>query len=271
VGVGRDITEIMDVQQERERLLKTLEIKNKELESVVYIASHDLQAPLVNLRGFSGELTRACDKLCDYFTSNHLVKVIEDTAPVQDDIRESLHFINASAVKMHSLVDGLLRISRIGTAEIDIKSLDMNDMIKHIVSAMQFQIQQSAAQVTVEDLPACMGDSNLVNQVFSNLMDNALKYLAPKRPGEIHVSGSRDRSMVCYHISDNGIGIPVEYQSKIFDVFHRLDPNASVKGEGLGLSIVVRVMDRLGGTVDLESTPGKGTTFHLHLPACPSR
>jgi PAS domain S-box-containing protein len=267
VAVGRDITDRKNAEDEKELLLRVLEVKNKELESIVYAASHDLRSPLVNIRGFGGELKLACKSLEETVASEGNADLKAKLAPMQSDIAESLYFIDASAAKMQALIDGLLEISRIGTTSMMVQPLEMNRILKHIVSSMNYQIQQAGAAVTVEPLPSCRADARMINQVFSNLLDNALKYRDPERPAEIAISGTQDGEVCVYRVKDNGIGIAPEHQKKIFEVFYRLNPGSNGSGEGLGLSIVMRILDRLGGTIQLESQAGKGSTFIVTVPA----
>lgn len=267
VGVGRDITDRKTAEEEKELLLQVLEMKNKELESIVYAASHDLRTPLVNIRGFGGELKLACKTLDETIARLEDAELKARLSPVQEEIAESLYFIDAGAAKMQALIDGLLEISRIGTTSLRVQPLEMNRILKHIVSSMNYQIQQAKATVTVETLPSCLADARLINQVFTNLVDNAIKYRDPSRPSVVTVSGEQDGSMCIYRVSDNGIGIASEHQKKVFEVFYRLNPDGKQTGEGLGLSIVMRILDRLGGSVRLESTPGKGSTFIVSVPA----
>ena len=267
VAVGRDITDRKNAEDEKELLLRVLEVKNKELESIVYAASHDLRSPLVNIRGFGGELKMACKSLEEAVATEGNADLKAKFAPIQSDISESLYFIDASAAKMQALIDGLLEISRIGTTSMMVQPLEMNRILKHIVSSMNYQIQQAGATITVEPLPSCRADARLINQVFSNLLDNALKYRDTARPAVITVTGLQDGEECVYRVTDNGIGIAPEHHKKIFEVFYRLNPGAKSSGEGLGLSIVLRILDRLGGSVQLESQPGKGSTFIITLPA----
>lgn len=265
VAMGRDITDRVQAEQERERLLKVLEIKNRDLQNIVYIASHDLQSPLVNIRGFAGELKRSLTELAELVSSETPSEKPPSDA-IFTEAHESLHFIAASAEKMQSLIDGLLTISRIGTVELKTQTIDMNRLMNAVIKTIQFQIQQADAEVTVEDLPPCRSDGNQINHVFSNLLDNAVKYLHPDRPGRIRVWGEIRDGQCLYHVSDNGVGIPVHLHSKVYDLFYRLNPQGPAKGIGLGLTIVARILERLGGSISIDSTPGKGTTFSVSLP-----
>lgn len=267
VGVGRDITERKNAEEEKELLLRVLEIKNKEMESIVYVASHDLRSPLVNICGFGAELQMSCKALDEAVREQGSAALKATLSPIQADISQSLHFIEAGASKMQALISGLLEISRVGTTSVVVQPLEMNRVVKHILSSMNYQIQQAGATVTVEPLPSCRTDARMIGQVFSNLLDNALKYRDPARPAVVTVSGMQKGSMCVYRVADNGIGVAPEHKKKIFEVFYRLNPGKKDAGEGLGLSIVQRILDRLGGTIQLESELGKGSTFIVSMPA----
>ena len=119
----------------------------------------------------------------------------------------------------------------------------------------------------MEDLPDCIGDNNQTTQVFTNLIDNALKYLSPKRRGRIKITGKTENNNSVYCIEDNGIGIREDYYGKIFEIYHRLNPRTSTEGDGLGLTIVRRILDRHEGKIWVESEPDKGTKFFVEIPA----
>jgi PAS domain S-box-containing protein len=265
---GRDITYRKHIEKERENLLKTLEAKNKELYSVVYVASHDLKSPLVNLQGFSCELKRSCSELAELFgKENYSGAVAHRLGEVlNNDIPVSLKFILASTEKMQSLLEGLLKISRVGTAEIDIRPLDMNRLVKNVLRTMEYQIKERDISLTVEQLPKCLGDETQIDQVFTNLVDNALKYMDPTRPGTIRISGTVDDDTSVYCVTDNGIGIAPQYHEKIFELFHRLSPDGPIQGDGLGLTIITRILDRNNGRIRVESESGKGASFFVALP-----
>jgi len=252
----------------RARLNRSLSAKNRELEDLVYIASHDLRSPLVNICGFSGELASSCKEVAALLEK---VDMDEETGGrvrtlLEEDIPESLHFIEAGTDSMRRAIDGLLRLSRAGTEEIHIERLRMNRLIESIRESVAFQIHARDISFEVGDLPDCQGDRGQIYQVFTNLIDNALKYLDPGRPGRICISGRIKGEEVVYQVSDNGIGIPRENYNDVFEIFHRLNPEDSVAGEGLGLTIVSRMIQRHNGKVRVESRPGSGTTFYVHLP-----
>lgn len=259
--------QMSETQAEREDLLNKLEFKNRELQSIVYIASHDLKSPLVNIIGFNGELRLACKNLSEILSRSVDLQLLNTLKPLIADIQESQVFIESGGQKMQGLIDGLLTVSRIGTQPIHIERIEMNPMIEGILRTMKYQIHKSRTTVDVDVLPACMGDPTQVNQVFTNLLDNAIKYLVPDRPGLVTIRGNASGKWSTYYIADNGIGIRSEYFTKIFEIYHRLNPEGEIKGQGLGLTIVSRILERLGGQISIESEYNKGSRFIVKLPA----
>ena len=268
IVVARDITARKKVERERERLLIELAEKTKELEQIVYVSSHDLRSPLVNIQGFTRELEHAFKQVYDVLNSQAVsFAVRKRLAPILDeDIPFAFQYILASSSKMDSLLSGLLRLSRLGRAALNIKQLDMNNLMSEVVASFEFQVKEMGAALEVEELPPCMGDETQINQVFSNLLDNALKFLDLSRPGVIKISGNEEKNQVIYGVEDNGIGIGEKDKEAIFEIFRRLNPGDK-PGEGLGLTIVRKILDRHGGKIWVESEPGKGSKFLVALPA----
>ncbi len=267
LGIFNDITDRKYSEDERERLTKELARKNDELEQVVYVASHDLRSPLVNVQGFSKELQASLSDLAAELDSAPIPDEIRARLAftLEDDIPESLNYILTSTEKMDTLLRGLLRLSRLGRAALSIEPLDMDRLIAETISAFDFQIKQAGVQITVAPLPRCMGDATQIGQLFANLISNALKYPDPARPGVVAISGHTADVMAVYCVEDNGLGIAPEHQSKIFELYHRLNPDQT-EGEGLGLTIVRTILDRHSGWIWVESEPGEGSRFFVSLP-----
>jgi chemotaxis family two-component system sensor kinase Cph1 len=171
---------------------------------------------------------------------------------------------------MDTLLSGFLRFSRLGRVALHIQPLAMHRLVQSAADVLKFQAEEANVAMEVGPLPDCLGDPTLVGQVFFNLLDNALKYRHPARRCRISVQGRNADGKAIYTVQDNGIGIAGEHQPKVFDLFHRLDPKKT-QGEGLGLTIAQRVLERQHGEIWLESHPGEGTTFFVSLPAVAHR
>lgn len=169
---------------------------------------------------------------------------------------------------MESLLHGLLRFSKLGRLTLKFENLNMNTMIAGIIMGMEYELKEKGIALQIEDLPNCTGDATLVNQLFFNLIDNAQKYISPTRPGMIRITGVQENGYAKYGVEDNGIGIRKDHQERIFQMFHRLDPSTG-EGQGLGLTIVRRIVERHKGQLALHSHPDRGTTFTVSLPISP--
>ncbi len=265
VGTSQDITELKKAEEEKGRLLKQLQIQNEELESIIYVSSHDLRSPLINIQGFSEQLSENIQKLTALL-ENDLTEQqrSQNLGLIQREIGESINFILSGVEKLDMLQKGLLKVCRLGYEPVKCEELDMNSLVKTVADSLRYQIEEVKAELKVENLPDCHSDRAKLTQVFTNLIANALKYRDPQRKLEIVISGTKNEKVIKYTVHDNGIGIHWEFQKKIFEMFHQLDPDKP--GEGLGLTIVKRILDQLNATIIVQSEPGQGSVFYITLP-----
>jgi len=267
---ARDITDRKVAEQTRDVLMQQLQERNEELQSIVFAAAHDLRSPLVNITGFTGELEKDLTRLTRILEGASLdaaaAKQVESL--LKSDLAESLRFIKFGNKQMDMLLHGLMRLSRVGSVPLKSESLNMNDLFEAVVRGFRYQIKMQDVDISVqEDLPGCIGDYSLVAQVLINLLDNAIKYRHPDRSIIIRVAGQQRDDKIVYTITDNGIGIEPEQVEQVFNLFHRLVQKPDATGEGVGLTIVRRILDRLNGSVWITSTAGQGTTVYVQLPA----
>jgi len=263
----QDITGRKLAEAERERLARELGRRKAELEQLIYAVSHDLRTPLVSVQGFVDELRLSLKELLAELDRPDLPpefreRVAELTGSA---LPESLRFIDAGTTRIGALLAGLLRLSRLGRAAFQVEPLDMNRVVGEALRSLEYAAREAGARVEVADLPACLGDPMQVGQVFSNLVENAFKYRSPDRRLLIRITGQREDGKAVYCVEDNGIGIAPDQQERVFVPFVRVDAGVP-GGEGLGLTIVTRIVERLGGRVWVESKPEKGSKFYVDLP-----
>lgn len=242
---------------------------NDEIQRFAYIVSHDLRAPLVNVMGYTAELEQAGKAMA------RQIELIETRAPktldaeavvaVREDVPEAIGFIRASTEKMDRLINAILKLSREGRRHLVLERLDLTAMAEGIAASLKHQTEAAGARIVVEPLPSIDSDRLSMEQIFGNLIDNAVKYLDHDRPGEIRLSGRADGDWITYRIADNGRGITERDHERIFELFRR-SGRQDRTGEGLGLAFVRNSVRRLGGEITLESELGKGSTFILKFP-----
>ncbi len=238
---------------------------NEEIQRFAYIVSHDLRAPLVNIMGFTGELEVAGQAL-RRFTDTLPQGLPEDVrVAAHGDLPEAIHFIRASTSKMDRLIAAILRISREGQRTLSPEPLTMRTLLHEIAETLHHQAEQGAATIVIESVPDIVADKLTIEQIFSNLLENALKYTQPGRPGRIIVSGRASGRLARYDVTDNGRGIAAQDRQRIFELFRRAGDQTQ-PGEGIGLAHVRALVRRLGGRIECESTPGEGSVFRVYLP-----
>lgn len=254
--------------------------KNEENETFVYSVSHDLRSPLVNLEGFSKELALVCRDVREILTRSELPEAVRERGLnlLDSDMSEAVRFIQTAVSRLSNIIEALLRLSRAGRVVYQQQLLDTRKIVERVVDSMRAVLVAKGASATVSDLPPICGDATAVEQVFANLIGNALNYLDPTRPGQIEIGIVRQEKGTgsqgtdgwqTYFVKDNGLGIASTYGPKVFQAFQRLHPDKA-KGEGIGLTIVRRVVERHGGKVWFESTVDQGTTFYFTLPPGPT-
>jgi signal transduction histidine kinase len=253
----------------RERT-RDLQRANEEIQRFAYIVSHDLRSPLVNIMGFTSELEAAVPPLAA------LVDRAEAEAPtiltrearlaVSEDIPESLGFIRTSTKKMDRLINAILTLSRQGRRTLAAEPVALTQLAETVLGALRHQVDDRGATITIAPaMPTIVTDRLALEQILSNLIDNALKYLSPKRPGEIRVSASQHGRRTEIVVADNGRGIDPRDHGRVFDLFRRSGPQDQ-PGEGIGLAHVRALAYRLGGTIRVASEIDNGATFTVDLP-----
>lgn len=241
---------------------------NEEIQRFAYIVSHDLRAPLVNVMGYTSELEQAGRLLDGEIAKAETKRKVDPAviAAVREDMPEAVGFIRASTEKMDRLINAILKLSREGRRHLTSELLDMNAMIQGVADSVRHQTEAADAAIEIRPLPNLDSDRLSIEQIFGNLIDNAVKYHDPARPGRIVVSGERlANGWVVYRIADNGRGVSDRDHERIFELFRR-SGRQDRPGEGLGLAFVRNSVRRLGGDITLESELGKGSTFILKFP-----
>jgi hypothetical protein len=251
---------------------------NDEIQRFAYIVSHDLRSPLVNIMGFTSELE---ELHADIFrriaalgraagAAAGPAGEIEPALEGQDlqlsqDFSEALGFIKSSIAKMDRLISAILNLTREGRREFEPVPIDTRELIEAVVTTVAHQAAEANAEIRIEPLPDIVSDRLAMEQIFSNLIDNALKYLKPGVPGDISVRGRTKLGFAVFEVADNGRGIDPKDHQRIFDLFRRAGAQDK-PGQGIGLAHVRALVRRLGGTISVSSELHHGTTFTITLP-----
>ncbi len=248
VGTTLDITERKQAEQERERLIEELEIKNAELERFVYTVSHELKSPLVTISGFAGLLDR------DVKNGN--------TDKVENDIQQ----ITSAIGTMSTLLKDLVELSRVGRVVNPPEKFNFDDLVRDAVKSVSFQIAERNIDIKIlPDLPVILGDRARLLEVLQNLIENSIKFMGDKPEPQIEIGSRDDEPMATYYVRDNGVGIDPIYHGKVFGLFDRLD--LQIEGTGVGLALARRIVELHGGRIWVESEGlGKGSTFCFTIP-----
>lgn len=262
---GNDVTEQIRSRRELEQLnnkleqrvaerTAELEARNRELQEFAYVVSHDLQEPLRKIHTFA-----------DILLEDH-------SSRLDSEGREFLERIQVGTRRMSTLVKDLLSYSRISMRENEFQTVDLNQVVSGVLNDLQIRLEETGGNVEVQPLPSISADATQMQQLFQNLIDNGLKFHRPGVPPRVLIAASSEsqngdpRQFYRIEVQDNGVGFEPEYADRIFTPFQRLHTRDEYEGNGIGLSICRRIVERHGGTITVESEPDRGTRFIIRLP-----
>ncbi len=270
---------LADLQEQREQAHLQLRQANRELKTLnrektdfLAIATHDLRTPLLNAKGFAGELRVALDEVRAVLQpalENLSERDRQEIEAILDqELPETMGFIDSAADSMTRLIDPILKLSRFSRCELTFLELDLDTLARSVKLALEPLLEESKARLVLEPLPTIQADPAALEEVLRQMLRNALHYLDPHRPGEVRVYGDRGKDTTTIHVRDNGVGISAEQEAKVFRLFGR-GGQTSAPGRGMGLAYVRTLIQRHGGHVWYVSQPKRGTTFSFSIPNQP--
>jgi PAS domain S-box-containing protein len=237
-----------DTESKLENAVEELTNTNSELESFTYVASHDLQEPLRMISNFTG--------LLEENYSNNL----------DERAREYIEILSKSASQMRLLIKDLLEYAHASNENEIIENLDLNEVLKNVYTNLEKQICESKPEIIVNNLPTITANKASMISLLQNLISNAIKFQSTSKQCVIEVKAHKAKDSYVISISDNGIGIEMDYQEKVFEPFKRLHAQHEYKGTGIGLAVCKKIVTRMGGTMWIESEKGTGSTFFVSIP-----
>ncbi len=246
IVVSRDVTERKANEEAMQALTHKLAQSNQELSDFARVASHDLQEPLRKIQAFSDRLGAK--------------------GLVQPEGQPYLERMQDAAKRMSRLIQDLLALSRVATKVQPFVPVNLTELVQEVISDLEIRIEEVGAKVELGFLPSCHADRLQMRQLFQNLIGNALKFQRPGIPPVVRVGGECTPQDCQFVVADNGIGFDEKYKERIFNVFERLHGQSEYQGTGVGLAICRKIVERHGGTIVAESTPGQGSTFRIMLP-----
>ncbi|MBV9123380.1 MAG: PAS domain S-box protein [Planctomycetes bacterium] len=260
--ITRDLTERRQAEEKLKSFAAHLQRSNRELEQFASVASHDLQEPLRKIQAFGDRLQTKCGEA------------------LGEQGREYLDRMLAAAARMRTLINDLLTFSRVTTKAQPFELVALSQVAQEVVADLEGRIQQTGGRVEVGELPTVDADPLQMRQLLQNLIGNGLKFRRPEEPPVVKVEGrllhdpappvgghGQGRPLCQIVVRDNGIGFEEEYRGRIFQLFQRLHGRNEYEGTGIGLAVCQKIVDRHGGTITANSTPGHGATFLVTLPA----
>jgi len=248
VSIRFEITRIKTAEEKLKDYARKLEMSNRELQDFASVAAHDLQEPLRKILTFGERL------------------IAKNGAHLNEESRDYLERMQSAATRMRTLINDLLSFSRVHTKTMPFAPVDLNNVLRDVISDLEIRIEQTAATVNIGPLPVIEADPSQMRQLFQNLVSNAIKFHKKDVKPVIDVSAMPTGDRCLIRIRDNGIGFDEKYLDKIFTIFQRLHGRQEYEGTGVGLAIVRRIVERHKGTVTATSRPDQGAEFILDLP-----
>jgi signal transduction histidine kinase len=246
-SINKADAERQKTKEDLRNMIEELQHSNYELQQFAYITSHDLQEPLRTIASFSQLLERRYKEKLD------------------SDADEYIDFIVSAAVRMKEMIQGLRDYSRIDTQSGEFKSTNIEEVLNEALSNLKAAIKENNAKITHDPLPTVKADGRQITQLFQNLISNAIKFRKKDESPKIHIKATKNNDEYVFSVSDNGIGMEIEYTIHIFELFKRLHTIDKYEGTGIGLAIAERIVDRHGGRIWVESELGKGSVFYFTL------
>ena len=247
LGISQDITDRRRAEAALAQRAEELGRSNAELQQFAYVVSHDLQEPLRSVISYLQLLVRRCQNQLDADAERFVSRTV------------------AAAERMKTLINDLLKYSRVGTQGQPFAPTDCSELLGQVLDNLKVAVEESQAVVTHDELPTVMADAMQLSQLLQNLIGNALKFRGDRAPAT-HVGADRQEGAWLFSVRDNGIGIEPQYVGRIFQVFQRLHTRREYPGTGIGLSICKRIVERHGGRIWVESEGGNGSTFYFTIP-----
>lgn len=239
--------QISRLNEELENNILKLEAVNKELEAFTYSVSHDLRSPLRAIHSYTKILSE------EYLTN------------IDDEGKSMLNSVMRNAKKMGQLIDDLLAFSKVGKKELQFSTINMSQLVEAVLIDLKASLPEIRTKICVLPMPNVYADYNLMIQVFTNLISNAIKYSSSKEQPEIEIGSIQENGETIFYVKDNGAGFDMKYYDKLFGVFQRLHAAEEFEGTGVGLALVKRIVTRHSGRIWAEAAPGEGATFYFSL------
>lgn len=254
-----DFTERVLADKSRADLLEKIQQKNNDLEALIHSLSHDLRAPLVNLHGFNRELSENIQQLLGLGQTGQMGALLAESEVFVRQIETATKRIDVVSA-------GVLRYARLGNHTVTCGKTNVQSIVDMVLRSEESRFNSIQAKIDVGELFECFGEETMLSQVFSNLIDNSIKYRSEERPLHIRIRSEIAQDKVIYHVIDNGIGVRQDLRERIFDLFFRTGATKEISGDGIGLSLVRRSVSLMGGEVWVsDGDNGVGSCFSIQL------